>query len=268
MTAHQSRTASATGEDATSPRYKVEAIARAAQILDCLESGPHHEIAAIASRSEATEAFTEAALAALERRGLAHEDRGAWSLGLAWLQLAATARRQIDLREIALPIMRRMRDDVDETIILSVPRDKRRVNVEFMESTQEVRRLTQPGQEIPLYVGAAGRALLTGFPSHELRDYLASVAAADGMVICGLDVATYAQQVEAAGRSGFAVSNREFSADLCAISSPVLDHAGRVVAAVTISYPADRFSQEREDRFSNVTIAGAMDISLQIGFAG
>jgi DNA-binding IclR family transcriptional regulator len=172
------------------------------------------------------------------------------------------------MREIALPVMRRMRDDVDETIILSVARRRRRINVEFMESTQNTRRVRQMGPEIPLYVGAAGRALLSGFSEENLRAYLASAAAADGVVISGLDAEAFAREVATVRDSGVSVVEHEFSADLCAVSTPIRDHAGRVAAALTISVPADRFTPEFRRIAERVARRGARDISQLIGYTG
>lgn len=249
-------------------RYRVEAISRAAQVISCLEAEPGLDVASIAARAQATEAFVNSTLSALERRGLARREESGWSLGLAWLGLAAVGRRQIDLRELAIPVMRRMRDDVDETIILSVSRGLRRVNIEFMESTQEVRRITQVGEEIPLYLGATGRALLAGFSPRELRAYLESVAAADGMVISGLDVEAFAREVAATRASGRALVAGEFTTDLTAVSAPVRDHSGRVVAALTISWPADRPTPRLAESCARSVVSGAEEISRLIGFAG
>ena len=252
-------------------RYRVESISRALGVLAHLDEVGETSVPAIAESARVTENFVASALGALERRGLARRvgaDPDKWALGFGWLQLANASRRQIDLREIALPVMRRMRDDVDETIVLSFVRRHRRVNVEFIESTQNVRRVRQVGPEIPLYVGAAGRVLLSGFSEAELLAYLASAAAADGVVINGLDVEAYARQVAVVRETGIAVAEREFSVDVCAVSTPIRDHNGRVVAALSISAPADRFTPSLRQTAERVARIGAREISTLVGFVG
>lgn len=259
------------GEGGDTRRYRVEAITRAARILSRLNESPNAGVGAIAESAGTTEAFARSALHALERHGLARSGADApesWSLGLGWLRLAAAGRRQLDLREIAQPVMRRMRDDVDETIILAIRQGVRRVNIDYVESTQEVRRMTRIGDDTPLYLGAAGRALLSGFSDRDLRDYLVSVSTSDGKVISGLDVEAYTAQVAAVRERGYATTRREFSSDLCAISTPVRDHAGQVVAALTISCPADRFTEALELSCARVALEGALEVSRLIGFAG
>jgi DNA-binding IclR family transcriptional regulator len=250
-------------------RYRIEAVSRAAHILDCIRANDAASVEALAARAEAPETFVRAALGALERRGLARtrtDSSDHWALGLGWLRLAAAGRRQIDVREIAQPIMRRMREDVDETIILSVRRGNRRVTVEFVESTQNVRRIVEIGAEAPLYVGAAGRAILSGFPERELRDYLDSVAASDGTIIMGLGVDAYIAEIAKTHERGYAIAFGEFTPDLCAISTPILDHAGHVVAALAISFPTDRYTRELENACVRVVKEAALEVSRLIGY--
>ena len=256
-------------EASDSRRYRIEAVSRAAHILNCIRTGEQSSVAAIAACAEAPEPFVRSALEALERRDLARARDGRtedWALGLGWLRLAAAGRRQIDVREIAQPIMRRMREDVDETIILSVRRGNRRVTVEFVESTQNVRRIVEIGAEAPLYVGAAGRAMLSGFSERDLRDSLSSVVASDGTIIMGLGVDAYIAEIQKTHERGYAIAFGEFTPDLCAISTPIVDHAGHVVAALAISFPTDRFTRELESACIKVVKDAALEVSRLIGY--
>ncbi len=252
-------------------RYRVEAVTRAVEMLTSIGDGAGNDPAALAERISAPEAFARAALATLERRGLTRapgEGQEGWALGFAWLRLAEAARRQIDLREIAEPIMRRMREEVDETVFLATRRGTRRINIAFVEGTQAIRRISDIDNEAPLYAGAAGRALLTGLEPAELRAYLRSVAASDGAVIMAMDVETYARDVEAVATRGYAVTEREVTRDLCAVSAPVLDQAGGVTAALTISVPVDRFNEALTRACVHTVVEGARDLSRLIGHMG
>jgi DNA-binding IclR family transcriptional regulator len=259
--------APAASEEAA-PRYHIEAVWRAGQILVCLENGLSG-VDDLAEQTGASPAAVRAALATLARRGLVRrldQPNEAWRLGFGWLKIAVAARRQIDIREIAQPVMDRMRDRVDETVILSVRRARRRLNIGYAESNQQVRRQIDLDVETALYVGAAGRALLTDRADDDLVAYLTSVAASDGQVINGLDVAAYAQQVREARIQGYAVVRREFDDDLCAMSAPVRDHSGAVVAALTISCPTDRFTVALEDDCRRTLFDGAAELSRLLGF--
>ncbi len=257
-------------EASSARRYRIEAVTRATHILAAIEADGPAGVGEIAQRAGVSPAFAGAALAALERRGLvrAPEIAGAWGLGLAWLQLANAGRSQIDLREIAQPVMRRMRDAANETVVLAIRRGARRVNVEYVESTQGVRRMSNVGSETPLYFGSAGRVLLTGYARAALDDYLRSVVASDGAIVMGLGVDAYIREVEEAKARGYAMASGEVSPDLCSVSTPVRDHTGAVVASLTISSPIDRFTPALEETCIRTAIEGAVEVSRRLGFAG
>ena len=61
---------------------------------------------------------------------------------------------------------------------------------------------------------------------------------------------------------------RELHPDLCAISAPVRDHAGKVIAALTISGPADRFTDALQEAGARVIRDGALELSRLIGYSG
>ena len=249
-------------------RYRVEAVTRAVRLLKALQHGSSLSTAALAEAAEATPAFAQSALETLAKQGLArHEgpDGQGWEIGLAWLRLADARSRQIDLRELAAPIMRRMRDGVDETIILGVRRGARRVNIDYVESTQAIRRVTQHGHEAPLHVGAAGRALLCGMTLDEIGDYFAGVASGAGRHAKLFDVENFIAELGEVRSKGYAYVSSELSLDSWAISAPVRDHTGAVIAALTISCPSDRFTPGLEAACIANALEGAGELSLLLG---
>jgi hypothetical protein len=250
-------------------RYRVEAVTRAVRLLRALQQSPPLDTAALAETAEAAPAFTQMAMETLAKQGLVRQvgaDGRNWDLGLAWLRLADARSRQIDLRELALPIMRRMRDGVDETVILGVRRGGRRVNIDYVESTQSIRRVTQHGHESPLHVGAAGRALLCGASLDEIGDYFAGVASGAGRNAKLFDVEKFIAELSDVRAKGYADVNGELSLDSWAVSAPVRDHTGAVIASLTISCPSDRFTPGLEAACIVNVREGAGDLSLLLGY--
>ena len=245
-------------------RYKVEAVSRAMLLLEAFRHGPAESTAAsLAERTGLTPQSVDATLATLERRGLvqrAHDAPDRFRLGLAWLRIADAKRRQLDIRAVALPVMRRMRDAVNETVSLGIRIGTSRVNIEYAESQHEVRRIVQPGFHVALHVGAGGRALMSGLDDAEIEAYLAPVQNSQvqkSKLIAG---------IKAARRDGYAIVEGEVTSDTAAISAAVHDHVGEAMAAVTISMPQERSSPQMRARCIKEVMTGAAEISLALGF--
>jgi len=90
-------------------------------------------------------------VATLEGRNLLSRaaDPRRWMLGPTWLRIADYKRSRIDVREAAIPVMRWMREQLNETIIVAIRIGDRRVIVECMVSTQPIRRVSEVGDETP-----------------------------------------------------------------------------------------------------------------------
>lgn len=264
------RTSQSRKKPATEPngRYKVEAVARAVALLDALRRSPGPLAAErLVEKTGLPRATIEAALATLERRGLIDRTtgegggaEGGVSLGLGWLRLADVKRQQLVLREVALPVMRRVRDAVNETVSLGIRIGPSRVNIEYAECHHEVRRIVQPGFHVALHVGAGGRALMSGLADTEIEAYLATIQ------VSQMEKSKLLAAIKAARRDGYAVVEGEVTPDTSAIAAPIRNHAGDIVATMTISMPEDRLSPQTRKRCIREVMKGAGEISLALGF--
>lgn len=245
-------------------RYKVEAVSRAVLLLGAFRQGEASlSIASLAKRTGLAASSVEALLGTLAHRGLVQrsaDDASMYRLGLAWLRLADVKRQQLDIREVALPVLRRMRDTVNETVSLGIRIGTSRVNIEYAESQHEVRRIVQPGFHVALHVGAGGLALMSGMEDAEIEAYLAPIA------ISQIHKSKLVAAIKATRRDGHAFVEGEVTSDTAAISAPIRNHSGDVVAALTISMPQPRCTLAMRARCLKEVTRGAREISLAMGY--
>lgn len=241
------------------------ALARAAEILFLFD--PARPVRDLRSLVEAT-GIPKATLLGILNTLVRHDfllretESGRYRLGYAWLRLADIRRTQSEIRQSALPIMRQIRDAVDETVILSLKIGDRRVHLDYVESTQPLRRIAHPGHEAPLHVGAAGRVLLAGLSDEDVAAY---VARADG--IDAARAAEIHQAVEKIRRDGYAIVAGTVNPDTAAVAAPVQSYDGATVAALTISCPRDRFTNRLGATFARAVVEGARALSRSLGYS-
>src|SRR4051812_30684658 len=117
------------------------ALARAAEILFLFEPArPARDLRDLVEATGIPRATLLGILNTLVRHDflLREAESGRYRLGYAWLRLADIRRNQSEIRQTALPVMRQIRDRIDETIILSLKIGDRRVHLDYVESTQPV----------------------------------------------------------------------------------------------------------------------------------
>ncbi|MBI4189024.1 MAG: IclR family transcriptional regulator [Betaproteobacteria bacterium] len=196
----------------------------------------------------------------LERRS-----DGRYSLGFEVLNLARIRISQLDVRAHALPIMRRIRDQINETVSLNVRSGSYRVMVEQMEGLKEFRRTGGIGQHVPLHCGAASLVLLAFLPEKDIEEYLSSTTLRllrDNTLIRRDKMRAALQQIRI---RGYAESENERGEGGAGAAAPIYDHAGDVVAALNIAAPLDGWRAAREE-IRNCVVAGAAEISNSLGY--
>ncbi len=111
------------------------------------------------------------------------------------------------------------------------------------------------GDELPLWAGASAKVLLRG-ASPALLERVAR--SSPGGVEHAAQLRTWIDQ---AAQQGYAVSHGERDAGLSAVAVPILGRSGTVVAALTLSGPTVRFTDERVARFTQVLLAAAAQMN-------
>jgi DNA-binding IclR family transcriptional regulator len=186
-------------------------------------------------------------LAALAgRRYLARDERTRrFRLGPAALALGERARAMLDLREAALPVLRRLARETDETALLTVPncdRD-RSVCLERVESSQALRLSVEPGRRLPLHAGASQKALLAFLGADEIERVLAGPL----QQVCRATIVD-AQSLRADLREirdrGWALSLEETNVGVWGVAVPLLDEHRMAVAALGLAGPSARMTPE------------------------
>jgi DNA-binding IclR family transcriptional regulator len=250
-------------------RYSVEAVARMARI-SALFSPTHgvlelREIARLAGIPQRTAAKI---VATMESRELLVRVDGAgfWALGPAWLRLADCKRSRVDIRVAALPVMRWMREQLNETFIVAVRSGDRRIIVECIVSTQPIRRVSEVGDETPLHVGSSGRTILSGMSDPEITTYLKRVKLINYGYDTVTDPARIWSDVRKVRRNGFLTARAEITRESFSSSAPIRSYSGEIAAALTITFPLSRLTDELRDTSIGVVIEGAQRISERLGY--
>ncbi len=248
--------------------YTVEAVERLARI--CALFTPTRstlELREIARLSEIPLRTAVKIVTTLENRHLLARSGDGWTLGPEWLRLADCKRSHIDIRTASLPVLRWMREQLNETIMVAVKSGDRRIVVECLVSTQPIRRVSEIGDETPLHVGSSGRTMLAGLSDDEIARYLKRVK----LVNYGYDTVTDPvriwSDVRKSRRNGYLTARAEITKESFSSSAPIRSYTGEIVAALTITFPLSRLSDALRDVSIDLAIEGAQRISRRLGYA-
>jgi len=166
---------------------------------------------------------------------------GSYRLGMRLLELGNLVKSRISVRELALPIMRELHAQTGETVNLSVRHDDEIVYVERTSSGRSAMRVVHViGARAPLHVTAAGKLFLLEDGFARLRDYAKRTGLRPYTKNTQTSVAQLERELERIQQQGWATDNEEAELGVRCVAAGVRDDGRQLVAALSISTPADR----------------------------
>lgn len=185
-------------------------------------------------------------------------------LGPAATTLSLKAWSQLDLRSLAAPILRRLRDETRETTTLSVLVGHQRMYLDQFESPQEVKMVVDLGPRFSLHSGASSRAILAHLPQPVIDNAVAQLQE----IRPDLDVDDYRRRLADIRQNGYAVSLNERGTGAASIAAPFFDSAGNVLGSISSSGPVFRYGEEGHEDHVRLVIRAAQAITAELARQG
>jgi len=247
----------------------VLAVDRAIDILTTFtHSQPELTLGEVAERTGLSKSTAFRLLATLKLRGLIHQDprSAGYSLGFGVLPLADIRAHQTNLRDRALPVMRHIRDLVNETVALSVRLGDYRIHLDHVESTHPFRRTAEVGLRVPLYVGAASKVFLAAMEDAKVAAYLKRTPLVPFSPTTITDPDRLWKELREIRRRGYAESRNERNIGGAGVAAAVRDYTGEVVAAIHVSVPVSRYTPNLRARCIQAILDGTALLSSELGY--
>ncbi len=170
---------------------------------------------------------------------------GSYRLGMRLLELGNLVKSRINVREMALPVMRELHAQTGETVNLSVRHDDEIVYVERTSSGRSAMRVVHViGARAPLHITAAGKLFLLEEGYARLRDYARRTGLRAYTRNTVASLPALERELERIQRQGWATDAEEAEVGVRCVAAAVRDDGGHLVAALSISSPADRMKPQ------------------------
>ncbi|KUN83294.1 hypothetical protein AQJ64_17665 [Streptomyces griseoruber] len=185
-----------------------------------------------------------------------------WVLTARALAVGARVMTQDDLRERARPVLEELGRRTDENIHLSVPDGESLVLIDKVPSTRPVQTVAQVGERVPMILTASGWAYLSRLPVSERTPRIPPVVdLATGARLTRKEVLA---ELEAVAGRGFAVNPGRWRPDVSAVGSAISDRQGQPVAALSISLPSYRLTDDLHEPYGQLVMEATERISAEL----
>jgi DNA-binding IclR family transcriptional regulator len=248
----------------------VQSVDRAISVLEILSRRGEAGVSEVAAEINVHKSTAFRLLGALEARGLVEqaEDRGKYRLGFGIIRLAGGVNTQMDLPRRSRPTCQRLAEEIGETVNIAVLRSSYAVNLDQVRGPSAVTAYNWVGQLTPLHATSSGKVLLAHVEAKQRAKLLSEGPLERLTDRTVTDVDEIERQLTEAREKGYAFCLEELEDGLNAMAAPIRSYHGDVVAAVSVSGPAYRFSAERMHALAPLLVSGAAEISARLGYVG
>jgi len=224
----------------------IAGFAKGLRVIEAFDAGrPRLTITEIAGLTGLERATARRCLLTLVRDGYAGFDGKFYWLTPKVLRLGFAYLSSTPLPRLVQPYLEQLATATDESCSASTLDGAEIVYIARASQKRVMSIGLSVGSRLPAYCASMGRVLLAAKPAGERRALLARIEPAKLTPRTLTDGAALAEAIEDARRDGFAIVDQELEIGLRAIAVPVLDAAGKVVAAINIGAQAERVSLER-----------------------
>ncbi|MCC7450034.1 MAG: IclR family transcriptional regulator [Anaerolineae bacterium] len=247
----------------------VQSIERAFTLLELLGNADQClGISELAERSQLPLGTTHRLLNTLLRLQYVEQDPDThkYMLGLRMLHMRGAVIGQLNLAVLAMPVMKALMHQVDETVHLAVLNDGEIVYIERVEGARTHGMYTRIGKRWYAHCTALGKVMLAHMSDSVWRQVVAQrgLPRLSPKTITAPDA--FEQELHRIRQRGYAIDDSEGGEAVRCVAAPIRDYRGDVIAAISISGPEKQVHPGRDAELSEAVCRAAKLISARLGY--
>jgi len=245
------------------------AVERALAMLETVAQEPEGlSNAAISRKLQIPKSSASYILRTLETQGYLNRDgeSGKYRVGLKILSLSRGALSGIDVREVALPIMRNLMEKTHLTCHLAILDGPDAVYIEKVEPEGFIRMDTWVGRRMRVHATSVGKALVAYIPQEKLEKILAERGMEKRTAKTITTPSRLLKELEKVRAQGYAVDDEENNLGARCLGAPVFNQSGAIEASLGLSGTSNQVSEQTMPRIVEALKDAARHVSMQLGY--
>lgn len=245
----------------------LQTVRKAAEVLNLFSvDHPEWGISELAKTLSFPKSSTSALVSTLAEDGfLRRTSTGRYKLGWQVMALSQILLSTTDFRTEARPVMESLITRFGETVHLATFENGQVIYVDKLQGTRAVQvSVTGVGHRRPAHCSGVGKVMLAHRPWEEVLQILTNKGMPKFTPNTITTPEALKQELEQVRAQGYAYDLEEAVEELCCVASPIRDHTGEVVAAMSLAVPTYRF-QQGKDQYRLAVVSTTRQISENLG---
>lgn len=219
----------------------VQALDRALQLLELLAvDSEGYRLVDLAACSGLSASTAHRLLTTLEQRRFVQFDRDTslWHVGARCFSVGAAFARRRRIQELALPLMRRLREQTRVSVNLGLADAGEVVFVGQLKGPEASEAVAELGRRVPLHGAAMGQAILAAWSEQEVAEYLRRHGLPRLTPHTVARPSRLHELLADIRRTGYAVDDEQNALGLRCIAATIRDEHGQPFAALSVAGPS------------------------------
>ncbi len=194
------------------------------------------------------------------------EESSKYKITFKLFELGSKKVHKLDLLKISRPYTKMLMESVNEVVHLIIREETDIVYIDKVEANNTISMASRIGKRNPLYCTATGKAILAFLPEDEVLKVWNSSKIVKLTKNTNIDFILFKKELQEVKKNGYAIDDEENEMGVKCVGAPIFNMSGDVVAAISVSGPITRITDEKIDFISNEVIKTTNLISKEMGY--
>ncbi|CAM3837238.1 IclR family transcriptional regulator [Aeromicrobium ponti] len=247
----------------------IQSIERAADILELfLAYDQELSVKDISSKLGLSKSTVHGIIKTLEYRGYLQQNKDdlKYKLGLKLFELGNRVSHQFDLGKIARPIIKKLVDELQETVHLVVFERGEVIYIEKLDGPRALRIYSQVGKRAPIHCTGVGKAILAFQEGEEINRLLSNTNLEPYTEYTMTNKEELINHLHFIREQGYSIDDEEIELGLKCVAAPIFDHHQHVIGAISCAAPKVRMDDVKLAEFIPRIQQAAESISQSMGY--
>jgi len=255
------------------PNHEAKAVKSAERVLDVFillaQSPAGLQLKDIARQLHIPVSSLHAILSTMKQKGFVDREVGSLLYCLSSKVYEIIPHTQVvdtedDMVSLALPIMEKIQRITQETVTLSVLVNNEIVFIGKRSGSAAVQVVNALGSRLPAHATASGKIIMSYLTEEDIDRIFPNENLAKFTNNTIISKTELKKELSIIRKRGYACDNEESRPDVWAVAGCIHSQDGQPVAATSIVVPTFRVPQELKDRYRDMIISGAKEITSKL----
>ncbi|WP_429323634.1 glyoxylate bypass operon transcriptional repressor IclR [Pantoea agglomerans] len=246
---------------------QVQSLTRGLTLLELIADS-HGSVALteLAQQAGLPNSTTHRLLSTMQQQGFVRQvgDLGLWTIGAHAFVVGSSFLQSRNLLALVHPVLRSLMEQSGETVNLAVLdlSDHQAVIIDQVQCTQLMRMSAPIGGKLPMHASGAGKTFLAHLGDEQVTALLHQKGLHYYTPKTLMSPQSLKENLALVRKAGFSFDDEEHALGLRCVAAPIYDEHGEAFAALSISGPIARMTDDRITELGALVIREARQVTL------